>query len=177
MNDNVEKKMVKIVMIVAAIAIVIVVLVYFPWGGEKGKIRGEYDFLETNEHVFSYITMEEIKTKIDSGETFHLYLGNSKLENVNYFVYYVDELAKEYGENTVFYLDYTDMSQDDLTYIRERSSIEITTSEPTMIYFKRDIVDNISKAFDVSCIRDLKKDYESNYWLLLQDYFRNCYLN
>jgi len=174
MNDNFEKKLTKIMMIIAVVGIAIVILVYFPWGGEKGKIRKEYSFLENNEHVFSYITMEEIKTNIETGVTFQLYLGNENLEKVNYFVYYVDQLAKENHEEVVYYLDFEDMSVDDLTYIKTKSSIEVDASLPTMIYFKRDIVDNVSKAFDISCIRNLK-DYESNYWLLLQDYFRNCY--
>jgi len=176
MNDNFEKKLTKIMMIIAAVAIATVILIYFPWGGEKGKIRGEYDFLENNDHVFSYITMDEIKTNIESGVTFQLYLGNEKLEKVNYFVYYVDQLAKENNEEVVYYLDFEDMSIDDLTYIKTKSSIEVDASVPTMIYFKRDIVDNVSKAFDISCIRDVT-DYESNYWPLLQDYFRNCYFN
>jgi len=118
--------------------------------------------------------MDEIKTNIENGVTFQLYLGNEKLEKVDYFVYYVDQLAKENNEEVVYYLDFDDMSVDDLTYIKMKSSIEVDASLPTMIYFKRDIVDNVSKAFDISCIRNLK-DYESNYWLLLQDYFRNCY--
>ena len=176
MNDNFEKKLTKIMMILGAVAIVAVILIFFPWGGEKGKIRGEYDFLENNDHVFVYITMDEIKTNIDSGKSFQLYLGNETLKNVNYFVYYVNQLAKNNNEEVVYYLDFVDMSIDDLTYIRAKSSVEVDASVPTMIYFKQDIVENISKAFDISCIRNLK-DYESNYWLLLEDYFRNCYSN
>ncbi|HKM30450.1 MAG TPA: hypothetical protein VJZ51_06840 [Bacilli bacterium] len=176
MNDNFEKKLTKIMMILGAVAIVAVILIFFPWGGEKGKIRGEYDFLENNDHVFTYITMDEIKTNIDNGKSFQLYLGNETLNNVNYFVYYVNQLAKNNNEEVVYYLDFFDMSIDDLTYIRSKSSVEVETSVPTMIYFKQDIVENISKAFDISCIRNLK-DYESNYWLLLEDYFRNCYSN
>lgn len=176
MNDNFEKKLTKIMLILGAVAIVAVILIFFPWGGEKGKIRGEYDFLENNDHVFTYITMDEIKTNIDNGKSFQLYLGNETLNNVNYFVYYVNQLAKSNNEEVVYYLDFFDMSIDDLTYIRSKSSVEVETSVPTMIYFKQDIVENISKAFDISCIRNLK-DYESNYWLLLEDYFRNCYSN
>lgn len=176
MNDNFEKKLTKIMLILGAVAIVAVILIFFPWGGEKGKIRGEYDFLENNDHVFTYITMDEIKTNIDNGKSFQLYLGNETLNNVNYFVYYVNQLAKSNNEEVVYYLDFVDMSIDDLTYIRAKSSVEVDASVPTMIYFKQDIVENISKAFDISCIRNLK-DYESNYWLLLEDYFRNCYSN
>lgn len=173
-EDNFEKKLTKILMIIGTIAIVIVILVYFPWGGDKAKIAKEYEYLD-NTHVYEYITMDEIKSKIDSGETFHLYLGSNKLSKVNYFVYYVNELAEEYKVEKVYYLNYSKLSQDDLTYLQQKSTPELKVSTPTMIYFKKNEIEGISKAYDISCIRNFSADYESNYWLLLKDYFRYCY--
>ena len=97
------------------------------------------------------------------------------MSDANYFAYYANELAKEYQVDKIYYLSTGKISTDDLAYIRENSINELSIGVPNMIYFEPSN-DGTSKASRISGLEDFSGHYGSNYWLLLSDYFKNCYI-
>jgi len=172
--SSAEKKFNTIVLLAGLVAIIIIILVNIPWRGAGTKIRKEYDYLE-KDHVFVSIKMDDLKEKISNGETFQLFIGNGNMSDANYFAYYANELAKEYQVDKIYYLSTGKISTDDLAYIRENSINELSIGVPNMIYFEPSN-DGTSKASRISGLEDFTGHYGSNYWLLLSDYFKNCYI-
>ncbi len=164
-----EKIFYTIVVILGAIAILVIILVNIPWGGDSQKIAKRYEYLETGKHVYQTITKDDLQKKIENGETFQLYVGNNGLDDVDYFVYYANELASSYNVSVIYYLDTEKISNDDLLYLRNNSIDELSIDVPNMIYYEN------GKASRISSAEDFDKYYGSNYWLLLKDYFEKCY--
>ena len=164
-----EKIFYAIIMALGAVIIIAIILFNIPWGGDAKRISNEYTYLNYKEHVFTSINIEELKEKIDNNETFQLYIGNNNLENVNYFVYYANELAKDYNVEKIYYLNSKELKDTDILYLKEKSIDELSIDVPTLIYFSS------GKANRISSAEDFDKYYGSNYYLLLKDYFINCY--
>lgn len=171
--SSTEKKFNAIVLLIGAIAILIIILVNIPWNGSGSKIMKEYDYLEKN-HVFVSTDIDELKEKIENGDEFQLYIGNGDIEDANYFVYYADQLAKKYGVEEIYYLSSKKMSTSDLEFVRENSINELSMGVPNMIFFEP-TESGSSKASRISGLEDFEEYYGSNYWLLLEEYFKNCY--
>lgn len=169
-----DKKLSLVLLIVAIVAILIIVLVNIPWGGSGAKVAKDYEYLK-NDNVFVTIKSDKLKEKIEKGETFFLYIGSNKLNDADYFVYYADQLAKQYGVSEIFYLPLNKMTTSDLEFVRENSIVELSVEVPNLIYFVGEgNLNEASKCYRISSVEDIDKYYGSNYWLLLQDFFKNC---
>lgn len=171
--SSTEKKFNTVVLLIGVIAILIIILVNIPWNGSGSKIMKEYEYLE-KDHVFTSIDIDELKEKIESGEEFQLYIGNGDIDGVDYFVYYADQLAKKYDVEKIYYLSSKKMTTSDLEFVRENSINELSMGVPNIIFFEP-TEDGNSKASRISGLEDFEEYYGSNYWLLLEEYFKNCY--
>lgn len=167
-----EKKFTYILFSVAALAILIVILVNIPWGGDKSAIMKEFDSLESRDHVFETISYDKVIEKINSGETFQLFVGSSALKESNVFVFEANKLAKQYGLKTIYYLNYSKLTANQLDEIKILSSV--STTFPTLIYFEDDEGSATSTAFNISGLKDLD-NFDHNWKDLLSEYFSQCY--
>jgi hypothetical protein len=168
-----EKKFTYILFAIAAAAILIVVLVSIPWGGDKGRINREYESLTSNDHVFVSINFDDVMKKINNNETFQVYVGSSTLPQGEQFVFETNKISKQYGIDTVYYLNYAELTDDQITKIKNNSSSE--TTFPTLIYWVTDDYKNTSTTVNISGLKNLEADYHSNWSELLTEYFENCY--
>lgn len=166
-----EKKLAYILFSVAFVAILIVILVSIPWGGDKARINREYDSLEDKNHVFVTISFDDVMSNIEKGKTFQLYIGSSELQQGEQFVYETNELAKKYKIDTIYYLHSDDLTDEQITKIKNES--DNTISFPTLIYWEED--GTRSTAFHISSLKNFERDYNSNWNDLLTEYFENCY--
>jgi len=116
-----EKKFTYILVALAVVAIIIVILVNVPLGGDKARIRREFGNLE-KEHVFETITYDEVFEKINSGETFQLFVGSSFTVNDKSFAYEADKLAKEYNLETIYYLRLYELTETQITDLKVETS-------------------------------------------------------
>ncbi len=172
-ETSADKKLGLVMMIIAVVAILIIILVNIPWGGSGAKVAKEYEYLK-RDNVFVTVKGKELKQKIESGETFYLYIGSNKQTDADYFVYYADQLAKKFNVDKIYYMPLNKMSNEDLEFIRENSINELSIEVPNMIYFVKDDASGNSKSYRISNVEDFKEYYGSNYWLLLSDFFANC---
>lgn len=168
-----EKKFTYILFTIAAVAILIVILVSIPWGGDKGRINREYESLTSNDHVFVSIDFDDVMKKINNNETFQVYVGSSGLKESEQFVFETNKIAKQFGIDTIYYLHYNELTSDQITKIKNNSSSE--TTFPTLIYWVTDDVKHSSTTVNISGLKNLERDYHSNWSELLTEYFENCY--
>ncbi|MGD9605591.1 MAG: hypothetical protein AB7V00_05535 [Bacilli bacterium] len=166
-----EKKLTYIVLSVAAFAILLVIMLSIPWGGDKSRIDKEYDSLDGRDHVFTTISYDDVMTKIASGETFQVYIGAASLTQAEQFVFETNKLAKSLDVDTIYYLHYDELTDDQVTKIKIESSMAITF--PTLIYWENDGA--TSTAFNISSLKDFSGSYQSNWSILLTEYFNDCY--
>jgi len=166
-----EKKFTYILFAVAFIAILVVVLVSIPWGGEKANIAKEYESLEGKDHVFERINYDEVIKNIENGETFQVYIGSNNLPHVEQFVYETNKLAKEYKIDTIYYLKFDELTEAQITNLKLESDLSVTF--PTLIYWEND--EETSTAFHISSLKNFERDYQSNWLILLSEYFNDCY--
>lgn len=164
-----EKIFYAIVVAIGALAVLIIILVNIPWGGDSQKIAKQYEYLEKGEHVFETIESSQLKEKIDNNESFQLFVGNDELSDVDYFVYYANELAKKYNVDKIYYINTSNISSEDVLYLRQNSIDELSIEVPNLIFYE------LGKASRISSAENFDKYYGSNYWLLLKDYFEKCY--
>lgn len=162
-----EKIFYKIVVLLGIVAILIIVLVNVPWGGDKTKIKKEYEYLE-KDHVYISIKVDEVKERLESKESFHLYIGNNDITDSGYFVYYANQLAEKYNIKEIYYLNNEKLNDDDILFLKENTISSLSMDTPNLIYFEEGSAKRISSA------EDFDEFYGSNYWLLLEDYFENC---
>ena len=158
---------------VAALVIIVGIILWstIQWGGDKAAIRNEYSNLP-EDHVFEYITMDQVKDKINKGESFHLFIGSGRMKDANDFVKYVDEYAKkkEYNIETVYYLKSTEISKADRNYFREMlSSFPTNLTAPSITYFAKTISDT-STVVSSSLDRNIAH-FNNNLYNLIGDYF------
>ncbi|HOH18625.1 MAG TPA: hypothetical protein PK087_04810 [Bacilli bacterium] len=166
-----EKKLTYIVLSVAAFAILLVILLSIPWGGDKAAIDKEYDSLNGRDHVFTTISFDSVMEKIAAGETFQVYIGSAALPTAEQFVYETNKLAKSLNVATIYYLRSDKLTEDQITKIKIESSMAI--SFPTLIYWENDGA--TSTAFNISSLKDFSGSYQSNWSILLSEYFNDCY--
>jgi hypothetical protein len=166
-----EKKLTYIVLSVAAFAIILVILFSIPWGGDKAIIDKEYDSLDGRDHVFSSISYDDVLKKIADGETFQVYIGSSELAQAEQFVFETNKLGKSWDIKTIYYLHYDELTEEQITKIKIESSMAVTF--PTLIYWENDGVS--STAFNISSLKDFSGSYQSNWSILLTEYFNDCY--
>lgn len=164
-----EKLLRNILFSVAGVAILIVILVSIPWGGDKGRIMREYDSLEDRNHVFVTISFDDLMNKINKGETFQVYVGSSTIPECEQFVFEANKLAKQNGIDTIYYLNYANLNEDQITQVKIKSNLSITF--PTLIYWENDGA--TSTAFHISSLKELA-NYDSNWSILLTEYFEDC---
>lgn len=164
-----EKIFYAVILSIGAIIILAIIMFNIPWGGDAVKISKEYRYLDKNNHVYETLEVNELKEKLDNAESFQLYIGNSNLEDVDYFVYYANELAKKYGVEKIYYINSKELKSEDVLYLKQNSIDELSIEVPSLIYYKD------GKASRISSAEDFDKYYGSNYYLLLKDYFLNCY--
>lgn len=170
-----EKKFTYILVSVATLAILVVILLNIPWGGDKAKIRREFENLD-KDHVYETISYDEVYKKINSGETFQLFIGSGEnpdgSANINgrSFAYEANQLAKIYNVKTIYYLSLSELNEEELT------NLKVTTSHyvvfPSLFYFESE--DPQSRAYEISGLRELE-DYDKNWRNLLTQYFTDCY--
>jgi hypothetical protein len=165
-----EKKFTYIIVSVAFLAIVAVILFSIPWGGDKAAINDEYDSLENDDHVFVSLDYDELIKKIEQNETFQIYIGSKELQQAENFVYMTNKLAKERGVDTIYYLKSSELSDDELLNIKVLSNMNI--SLPTLIYWVSGETE--SNAPHISSLKGFE-DYNSNWSILLTEYFDECY--
>lgn len=166
-----EKKFTYILVALAVVAIIIVILVNVPLGGDKARIRREFGNLE-KEHIFETITYDEVFEKINSGETFQLFVGSSFTVNDKSFAYEADKLAKEYNLETIYYLRLYELTETQITDLKVETSSYVVF--PSLFLFELDEDTNKSVAYNISGLKDLK-DFGNNWQLLLTQYFEECY--
>ena len=166
-----EKKMSYILIAIACVAIVIVILVNIPWGGDKARIMKEYDSLNSKDHVFVTINYDEFMNKIENNETFQVYVGSNDLPNVEQFVYQANKQAKTNNIETIYYLHLNKLTDLQLTRVKVETSTAV--SFPTLAYFKSS--ESKSITYNISGLKDFSEDYHSNWTILLEEYFRECY--
>lgn len=166
-----EKKLTYIVISVAAFAILLVILFSIPWGGDKAAIDKEYDSLDGRDHVFTTISYPEVMSKIAAGDTFQVYIGSASLTQAEQFVFETNKLGKSFQIETIYYLHYDELTEDQITKIKIESSTAI--SFPTLIYWENDGA--TSTAFNISSLKDFSGSYQSNWSILLTEYFNDCY--
>lgn len=165
-----EKKFTYIVISVAIIAILIVILTAVPWGGDKVAIMKEFDSLDDKNHVYETISYEDVMKKIESGETFQVFVGSKNQLGTEQFVFVTNELAKQYEIATIYYLNYDKLTNHQLTNIKIASST--ATTFPTLIFWENDGA--TSTAFHISGLKKFET-YNSNWFDLLTEYFNECY--
>ena len=166
-----EKKLAYILFALAAVAIMIVILVNIPWGGDKAKIMREYDSLTSKDHVFVTITYDQMMKKIENNETFQVYIGSKELNNVEQFVFEANKLAKEFNFDTIYYLRYSSLTQEQLTRVKVETSPAV--SFPTLAYFETHS-EGRSSTYRISGLKDFSGSYQSNWLILLTEYFNEC---
>lgn len=165
-----EKKFTYIIVSLAAVAILVVILLNIPWGGEKAKIRKEFG-LDNKDHVYEYITYDSVLEKIDAGESFQLFVGDSvdKL-----FAITTNDLAKQYGVEVVHYLNLLQLSEDQLVNLTHNITASQHGDFPSLYYFGYDAAGENIVATNISGLKELE-DYQGNYRDLLTQYFKECY--
>ncbi|MDD3999830.1 MAG: hypothetical protein PHX62_02910 [Bacilli bacterium] len=166
-----EKKVSYIIVAVALLAIVAVILISIPWGGDKAAINAEYDSIEDNDHIFVSLKYDELIEKIENNQTFQVYIGSSELPQAESFVFMTNKLGKERGIDTIYYLNSSKLTEIELLDIKGRSSTSITL--PTLIYWMAG--DFESNTPYISSLKNFK-DYNSNWSILLTEYFDECLL-
>lgn len=174
MNENVninEKKLYAIVIGLGLFAILLVILFSIPWGGDKKKIMKEYESLTSKDHVFVSINYRELMDKIERGETFQVYIGSNELEEANQFVFETNKIAKQFDVNTIYYLRLNSLETAELTNIKIESDMNI--SFPTLIYWEGDNASR-SVAHHISSLKD-PSYYDYNWFVLLTEYFEQCF--
>ena len=142
-----------------------------PWGGDKKKIMKEYESLTSKDHVFVSINYRELMDKIERGETFQVYIGSNELEEANQFVFETNKIAKQFDVNTIYYLRLNSLETAELTNIKIESDMNI--SFPTLIYWEGDGASK-SVAHHISSLKD-PSYYNNNWFILLTEYFEQCY--
>lgn len=173
-----EKKFTYILVSTAALAILIVILLNIPWGGDRGTIMREFESLD-KDHVYETISYDEVYKKINSGETFQLFIGHGKnADGTPYtdgtsFAYEADKLAKIYNVETIYYLNLPSLNEEQITNLKVTTSHYI--SFPTLIYFESES-DVSSIAYNISSLKELG-DFDYNWRSLLTQYFKDCYEN
>lgn len=165
-----EKKFTYIVISVAIVAILIVILTAVPWGGDKAAIMKEFDSLEDKNHVYETISYEDVMKKIESGETFQVFVGSKNQLRTEQFVFVTNTLAKQYEIATIYYLNYDKLTNEQLTNIKVNTST--ATTFPTLIFWENNGA--TSTAFHISGLKKFEV-YNSNWFDLLTEYFNECY--
>jgi hypothetical protein len=170
-----EKKFTYILVSLAAIAILVVILLNIPWGGEKAKIAKEFNI--DKDHVYVMISEEDLYKKINSGETFQLFVGYgmnpNKTPNLNgqSFAYEANKLAKTYNVEIIYYINYLELNEEQLTNLKEATSFY--TEFPSLFYFEGELGEK-SIALNISGLKDLE-DFDGSLLSLLEQYFKDCY--
>ena len=173
-----EKKFTYILVSVAALAILVVILLNIPWGGDKAAIRREFDNLD-KDHVYETISYEDVNKKINSGETFQLFVGFGTYRNGDSNVagkvvaYEADRLAKKHNVSKIYYLNYSKLTEEQLTNLKMTTSHY--TEFPSLFYFEGE-GEGASIAENISGLKDLE-DFNENWRDLLTQYFEDCYEN
>lgn len=168
-----EKKFTYILVSTAILAIIIVILIYIPWGGDKAAIRKEFTGLDKN-HVYETINYDDVFKKINSGETFQLFVGTSQTVDEQSFAYEANELAKINNVKTIYYLKLTKLTVEQLANLKEATSHY--TEFPSLFYFEMNEDKGVSSAFNISGLKDLE-DFDGNWRSLITQYFKDCYEN
>jgi len=171
MSEKTEKKLTYIVVGVAVFAILLVIMLSIPWGGDKAAIDKEYDSLDGRDHVFETIDYDDVMKKVANGDTFQVYIGSGELAQCEQFVFEANKLAKTHNLETIYYLHSDELTEDQITNLKIESSMAI--SFPTLIYWENDGA--ASTAFHISSLKDFSGSYQSNWSILLTEYFNDCY--
>lgn len=173
-----EKKFTYILVSVATLAILIVILLNIPWGGDSAAIRKEFGNLD-KDHVYESISYDEVYSKINSGETFQLFIGFGTYAdgtpNVDgrSFAYEANELAEIYNVKTIYYINLPSLNEEQITNLKVTTSHYITF--PSLFYFEQEgELDSI--AYNISSLKDFE-DFDNNWRSLLTQYFKDCYEN
>ena len=178
-----EKKIMNIIIILACVAIVVIVLIYIPWGGEKERISRKYKVIP-KDNVYEYIEFDELITKIQNGDEFHVLLVNKSQDNYDDYIFYVDYIVKAFNEDSdndikidkVYLFDTTNLSkekyEDQVKYLRKNIDKNILDN-PNVVYYRKTINDysadvNTTGRYDVS-------NYSNNIWKMIDTYFYDCY--
>ena len=181
--SKVEKMIYSIIMIVAMVAIVVIVLIYIPWGGEKECIARKYKVI-SKDNVYQYIEFDELRSKIQNGDEFHVLLVNKSQANYDDYVFYVDYIVKAFNEDsdseikidTIYLFDTTNLSKekyaDQVKYLKKNIDKNILDN-PNVVYYHKTINDysadvNTTGRYDLS-------NYSGNIWKMIITYFYDCY--
>jgi len=172
-----EKKFTYILISVAALAILVVILLNIPWGGDKAAISKE--FAIDKDHIYETISEENLYTKINSGETFQLFVGYGTnpngTPNLNgqSFAYEANKLATSYDVKIIYFLNYAKLTEAGISNLKDATSFH--TEFPSLFYFEGDL-NEASRANNISGLKELE-DFDGSLLDLLEQYFKDCYEN
>lgn len=96
-----EKKVFGIIGIVCAALMILVIIITVINGSDSHTIASDYEL--SNDNVYEYITLEEMETKKNADEKFHVVIVRSNNNKTKTFMQIVNTHAKKFGiENNLF---------------------------------------------------------------------------
>ncbi len=171
-----EKIGATIIFSIGAILIILTIFLNINYHGDKDKIAKRFDSL-TYDNVYTWISYDDVMTKLDNLEDFELVLVNNKQENSNYFVYCVDALTKYLESNDkeigpIYMLYTSNLKEDQMKLFKNRYNKELFNG-PCIIHFGKELK---SYSTDLDCSTRYKlENYKGNYYDLIFAYFKNNY--
>lgn len=177
-NTNDKSKLEKIVSwviyAVSAVLIILVIALGVNCHGDAGKIAKKYPSLDV-ENVFEYLEFDELKTKIDNGDDFHVLLINTTLEDANYYIFCVNQIVlkmqetEEYDLDVVYVFDTYKIKDEETKFFKDIKYNILKT--PNLVHYQKTI-ENYSVLVNSTIFYRIK-DYHNNQYYLLMDYFKN----
>lgn len=133
-----EKYYYYIVSIVAVIALVVALIILIPKAKNDNDNNQEYVYLP-KENVFEEISFDIFKEKVSSDEVFLVVLNNKNIDEANYFMYYVNDLATQKNIEKIYYLNTIDIKGLNKSYINIDLGLMGALEESTIIYYDNSI--------------------------------------
>ena len=178
-----EKRIMNIIIVIAVVAIVAIILIYIPWKGEKQRIARKYKVIST-ENVYEYIEFDELRSKIQNGDEFHVLLVNKSQDNYDDYIFYIDYIVKAFNQDndsdikidTIYLFDTSNLSkekyEDQVKYLKKNIDKNILDN-PNIVYYHKTINDYSA---DVNTTGRYKiTNYSGNIWKMILTYFYDCY--
>lgn len=173
-KSKVEKIVSYIIYAVGAVLIILVIALSINCHGDAGRIAKKYKSLDVD-NVFEYIKFDELNEKINNGESFHVLLINTTLDDADYYIFCVNQIAKKMQEaneefdETIYVFDTYKLKDEEIRFFKD-IKYNILKS-PNLVYYEQGIEDH-SVVVDTTIFYDVS-DYYGNQYYLIFEYFSN----
>ena len=150
---------------ILSVAIFAIAAIFFMTGcaDSHNSIKNKYSL--PDDHVFVGIEYKDFISKAENGEAFLLFYGNERCSSCLENAPKVDEYAKYYKIEQVFYLNNTSLSEDEKKYIKSTYGID-GAHYPQLIYMN----DNKQVYNSYDDFIKIDKTYEEAYRTIMRKY-------